>query len=63
MNNNKIPKNICVCCGKIEVELFDICEVCDWQNDPLQNDMPDYTGGANIMSLNQAKEEYFKLNK
>lgn len=51
-------RNICPCCGEEEVERWDICETCGWQNDPLQNEDPDCKGGANSMSLNQAKEAY-----
>jgi hypothetical protein len=38
------------------VEFFDICDTCGWQNDPVQNDDPNYRGGSNIESLNEAKE-------
>ena len=53
----------CPCCGSLEVPkgeegLYYICEVCGWENDPIQNDKPDYGGGANIMSLNEAKQAY-----
>lgn len=48
----------CPCCGKTYIEEYEICDVCDWQNDPLQLLNPDYAGGANIMSLNEAKEAY-----
>jgi len=57
---NEIPKNICACCGMIEVDFYDICDVCGWQNDSLQNKYPDFKGGANQMSLNEAKEAYKK---
>lgn len=50
-------KTKCACCGE-EVDKFDICEVCGWQDDGLQNDNPDYKGGANKKSLNEAKEIY-----
>ncbi len=50
--------NLCSCCGKEVVEKFDICETCGWQNDPVQNEDPDYKGGANKSSLNEAKELY-----
>jgi len=40
------------------VERYDICEVCGWQDDNVQNNDPDYRGGANTMSLNEAKEAY-----
>lgn len=48
----------CACCGRIEVDFYDICNVCGWQNDLLQNAKPDYRGGANKMSLNEAKQAY-----
>nr|DAM53577.1 MAG TPA: cysteine-rich protein [Caudoviricetes sp.] len=49
----------CPVCEKYEFKSeddFDICPVCGWENDGLQYDDPDYDGGANEMSLNQAKE-------
>ena len=51
----------CPVCGKFEFEGYDdmdMCDVCGWSNDALQVEKPDYTGGANMMSLNQAKEAY-----
>lgn len=55
----------CACCGSIEVPkgeagYFYICNVCGWENDLVQNDDPDYDGGANKMNLNEAKEAYKK---
>ena len=37
---------------------FDICENCGWEDDPLQRDDPDYDGGANEMSLNEARKAW-----
>ena len=51
-------KRICPVCGKYVLQFFDICEECNWQNDPLQFDKPDYGGGANVMSLNEARKAY-----
>ena len=48
----------CPVCGKTLFECandFDVCEVCGWENDGIQYDRPDYMGGANRMSLNQAR--------
>lgn len=56
-------KILCPVCGKYEFEEkgdYDICEVCNWENDPLQTAEPDYKGGANHMSLNEAREAYKK---
>ena len=52
-------KHKCPVCGKYQFEDWndmDICEVCDWCNDGVQESEPDYEGGANRMSLNQARE-------
>lgn len=53
-----LNENKCVCCGETFVGLYDICEVCGWQDDLVQNKNPDYKGGANEMSLNEAKQAY-----
>ena len=37
---------------------YDICGVCSWENDPIQLNNPDFQGGANQMSLNEAKRAY-----
>lgn len=55
----------CACCGSIEVPkgeagLYYPCFHCGWENDEIQRDEPDYAGGANKMSLNEAKEAYKK---
>ena len=51
----------CPVCGKYEFQHeddYDVCPVCNWENDGLQYDEPDYAGGANDMSLNQAREAW-----
>ena len=35
-----------------------ICPVCFWEDDGVQFDDPDFTGGANRPSLNQARENF-----
>lgn len=55
---NLVP---CPCCGIGMVEdghEFDVCEVCGWEDDPVQFDDPDYRGGANSMSLNEARAAF-----
>lgn len=59
----KISKNICPVCGKEELAEFEICRFCFWQNDPNQLLKPSLSGGANSMSLNQAREAYRKGEK
>ncbi len=54
----------CLCCGykTIDAELqFEICPVCFWQDDDIQNKNPDYSGGANAPSLNQARDNFKKF--
>ena len=51
-------KVLCPVCGEYIFEEFgdyDICDVCYWENDPVQHRAPDYRGGANKMSLNEAR--------
>ena len=50
----------CPCCGKCEVGEYDICDACGWENDPIQFAKPDYAGGANHMSLNEARQAYLE---
>lgn len=56
-------KHKCPCCESYTIDEpgnFDICEVCGWEDDELQSDDPDYRGGPNGMSLNEAREIYKK---
>ena len=56
-----MKKERCSCCGNktiIDKGHYDICDVCGWQDDPIQNDNEYYEGGANEMSLKQAKKAY-----
>ncbi|MDY2965187.1 MAG: CPCC family cysteine-rich protein [Megasphaera massiliensis] len=56
-----MAKHTCPVCGKYQFETWndmDICDVCDWCNDGVQESEPDYRGGANRMSLNEAKKAY-----
>jgi rubredoxin len=58
---NMAEKHKCPVCGKYEFEeqgSYDICEVCGWEDDPIQGKDPDRKGGANNMSLNEAIEAY-----
>lgn len=51
----------CPVCGEYELEecgIYDICPICGWEDDPLQYRHPNYKGGANDMSLNEAREAY-----
>lgn len=49
---------VCACCGKSIVGFYGVCRVCGWQDDLLQNERHDFGGGANRMSLNEARIAY-----
>ena len=51
-------ENKCPCCGKASVEEYEICPVCNWQNDPIQTLHPSMAGGANKMTLEEAKAAF-----
>ena len=53
----------CPCCGYLtrsssEHGTFDICPVCNWEDDDVQFWNPNFRGGANQESLNEAKKNY-----
>jgi hypothetical protein len=58
----KMENKACACCGQKtldpNVKFFDVCPVCGWEDDPIQNKHPDDDGGANHISLNEAKKAY-----
>ena len=56
-------RRVCACCNKRVVDLYEICDICGWQNDLVQNEDPDFWGGANDMSLNEAKKAYSEGKK
>ena len=39
---------------------YEICDNCDWEDDGLQFDNPDYEGGANGYSLNEYKKRFLE---
>ena len=66
MNTDLYQKIKCPVCGKYEfndLNDFDICPVCGWENDVIQLEDPDYDGGANHISLNEARMIYKKISK
>lgn len=57
------PDLCCPCCGQhvfAEKNAYEICPVCGWEDDKVQRRDPDYAGGANKLSLNQAKAAFLK---
>jgi hypothetical protein len=58
----------CPCCGYktlSEERGWNICEICFWEDDPVQFDDPDYEGGANVQSLKQYQRDFLsgRLNR
>ena len=63
IRRNKYDKYQCPCCGYYTLDerpdnTFQICPVCFWEDDGVQLNDPDYEGGANEMSLNQARRNF-----
>lgn len=54
---------LCPCCKqRFIAEKYDICELCGWEYDPVQNKDKDLEGGANKLSLNQAIEHFKSIS-
>lgn len=52
----------CACCGEGEIsDAHDICLICGWEDDEVQNIDHDFSGGANKDSLNEHRETFAKL--
>ena len=57
----------CACCGYKTISgpagsgSYEICEVCGWEDDPVQFKEPDREGGANRVSLRQAQRHFEEL--
>ncbi len=62
-NKKTVDSIICPCCRESTIiALFDICPICGWEHNLTQLEDPDFTGGPNILSLNQTKE-WFRLKR
>ena len=66
-NEMQEPTKPCPCCGIGRIEdgedTYDICPVCLWEDDGVQNDDPDFEGGANSDSLNQHRKKFKEIYK
>jgi hypothetical protein len=60
-----LGRRACPCCGFFTLESasghWEVCEVCFWDDDPVQLAKPGYEGGANTVSLNDARENFRKF--
>lgn len=55
----------CPCCQHLTLTepppgSYLICSVCGWEDDPIQFDDENYQGGANRVSLRQARDNYLE---
>ena len=51
----------CACCGNLTLEesgKHEICPVCFWEDDLVQNEDPTFAGGSNAVSLTEAKVNF-----
>lgn len=52
----------CPCCGyKTIDEEFEICDVCLWEHEPVQERRLDDDGGPNRVSLRQAQQNFARF--
>ena len=61
-----IKKYECPCCGYLTLPrkpsgTYDLCPVCFWEDDGVQFENPFYEGGANSISLNEARQNFLKF--
>ncbi len=51
----------CPCCGSKVLTIegdYELCDVCGWEDDPVQSADPNYAGGANTLSLKQFRKKW-----
>lgn len=58
-----VTPRACPCCGYLTLSdwcsgSWEICSVCNWEDDDVQFRNPEYEGGANRESLNQARAKF-----
>lgn len=56
----------CPCCGYLTFDeepsgTFEICPVCGWEDDEIQFRDSTYDGGANAVSLEQARKNFVAI--
>ena len=61
--SDRVQKTNCPVCAYTELEEYDFCPRCGWCIDHVQELNPDMEGGANHMSLNEARRAWEEGNK
>jgi hypothetical protein len=61
-----MKKHKCPCCEYLTLEecssgSYEVCPVCFWEDDYIQSKNPNLEGGANKLSLNQARNSFLKI--
>ncbi|MBN9378024.1 MAG: hydrolase [Chlamydiales bacterium 38-26] len=56
----------CPCCGFLTISepppgTYEICPICNWEDDIVQYNNIDFQGGANEESLNKARQNFKKF--
>lgn len=56
-------KYTCPCCGytSLDYKIYDICDICFWEDDKVQFLDPNFEGGANGISLMQAQKNFIEF--
>jgi hypothetical protein len=58
----EIVRKTCPCCGHRSITgTFDICSICYWEHEPVQEADPEDDGGPNRVGLRQAQRNYAAL--
>jgi hypothetical protein len=63
---DRVTKLPCPCCGEPTLDQrgnYDICGVCRWEDDPVQEEHPHFDRGANTMSLIQARRNFARARE
>ncbi len=63
MDEKNTKKYKCPCCGNYTLDYeppatYEVCEICNWEDDGVQFYELDYKCGTNKMSLNEARQAY-----
>ncbi|WP_183773111.1 CPCC family cysteine-rich protein [Phenylobacterium haematophilum] len=66
-DSERTPSWPCACCGYVTLKFppwedgYEGCPVCCWTDDQVQTRDPDFRGGANDVSLTEARENYRRI--